>query len=469
MLKKILVIPGDPITTYLNMGKTYEYFENAFNPGDFFDEVYCLSPTSEENKIGKIGKVQYIEALPEDYMETIEKIKPDIVRVYSGFYPCDCAVANKVKDIPVVASVHDVNPNLINQSLKYADYIVCKSETVKQTVKKYVDVDEKRIFVSGNRVNTSVFSKKPDKDFKKLNEIYGNGKHILHVGRKTEQKNLETLIRALQYLPSEYSVVCIGPGNSDIYNELAHECNVSERCFFVDHVSRDEELPLYYSWCDCMCTPSRWEGFGFVFVEAAACECAIITSNIAPMNEYLTNEVDSILVDEYENPKTLAKCIIRACSGTGEIQEMKRNARKVGLRFDKAVIDKEEVELYKKFIFEGTDNTQLEKLRDERKKLERKIIIFGAGTNGKRMFDYVGKEKVLCFVDNDSSKIGQQIGGVEIISYSDLLNIHEEYNLVVTPMNRAEIMERLVEDKIDYVEAEWYMLLMKQNKKCGEL
>lgn len=275
---------------------------------------------------------------------------------------------------------------------------------------------------------------------------------------------METLIRALQYLPLEYSVIFVGPGNADSYNRLAQECNVSERCFFVDHVSREEELPIYYSWCDCMCTPSRWEGFGYVFIEAMACECSIVTSNIAPMNEYLTNGHDSILVDEYENPEALAQGIIRACDQSEEIQKMKSNARKVGLKFDTRVIDKEEIELYKKFISMGTNKILLDRIVYEREKMKKKIIIFGAGIVGKRLLSSVGKEHVAYFVDNDNSKIGTQIDGIEVIDYHKLLKIYKEYTLVVTPVDRAEIMERLLQDGIEFVEAGWYMLL--REKAC---
>ena len=461
-MKKIVVIPLGRVEDYINTGKTYQYFEKAFNPDDYFDEVYCLSYGGKECKT---GKVQYINARPADFGKIIRRIKPDIVRAYAGCEPCDWAVANRVQDIPIVVSVHDVNPDLLNRSLKYADYIICKSEIVKEDVKKYVDVDEKRIFVLPNRVDTNVFKKRDSKEFEKLNEVYGNGKHILHVGRKVEQKNLETLIQALQYLPLEYKAIFVGPGNADFYNQLARECNVSERCFFIDHVSREEELPIYYSWCDCMCTPSRWEGFGFVFIEAAACECPIVTSNIAPMNEYLTNGIDSILVDEYENPEILAKCIIQACDQNEEIQRMKNNARKVGLRFDRAAVDKEESELYKKLILMGADNTQSYRLEGEREKIKKKIIIFGAGKVGKSLLNCVEREKIAYFVDNDSQKVGQKIDGIEIIGYADLLKIHSEYNVVVTPVNRREIVKKLLADGIEYMEVKWYLLLKEQSDK----
>lgn len=461
-MKKIVIIPAGEVRDYLNMGKTYEYIENAFNPGGFFEEVFCISPGGENRKIGKI---EYIRANPEDYRKIIKKINPDVVRAYAGYYPCDFAVSNRVEGIPIVVSVHDVNPNLINQSLKYADYIICKSNAVKQIVKEYVDVNEDNIFVSPNRVDIDVFKKIENSEaFKKLNKIYGDGKHILHVGRKTKQKNLETLIKALQYLPLDYNAIFIGPGNSEPYIKLANEYNVVERCFFLDHVSRDSMLPIYYSWCDCMCTLSRWEGFGFVFIEAAACECSIVTSNIAPMNEYLSNGINSILVNEFESPQVVADSIIKACAQNEDVRKMKENARKVGIRFDKNTIDKEEIELYKRIIKKGANNQRI----DEINRIvndSKKIIVFGAGIRGKRVLDYVEKKEIAYFVDNDSNKIGQYIEGIEVIGYKKLLEIYENYRIIVTPEDKMEIVQRLRRDKIEFIEAELYFLLKKIEHK----
>jgi hypothetical protein len=38
---------------------------------------------------------------------------------------------------------------------------------------------------------------------------------------------------------------------------------------YVQGVS-NTELPAYYQMADCLCNPSRWEGFGIVFIEALA-------------------------------------------------------------------------------------------------------------------------------------------------------------------------------------------------------
>lgn len=350
--KKLVVFPSDPMSAYIEKGQTYEYYREYFNPGGYFDKVYCISPWKSE--VDKVGELEFICARPTRFHSIIKKLKPDVVRAYGGYHCSDWACISKVKNIPVLVSVHDTDPNLIHHSLIYADHIICMSTAVKEAVHKKLNIPYEKMTVMPNRVDLDVFRHQVNEVWMhKLDAMYGKGKNILHIGRKQEQKNLDTVIKSLQYLPQEYKVLCIGQGDDREYVELAKKSGVFERCIFIPSVKRDE-LPYYYSWCDCMCTPSRWEGFGMVFMEAAACECAIITSNIGPMNEYLENEKNAILVDEYENPEIIAKAIEKACEDTEFIAQMRKEARKVGEMFEKEAIDKREKEIYKMVIERGS-------------------------------------------------------------------------------------------------------------------
>lgn len=216
---------------------------------------------------------------------------------------------------------------------------------------------------------------------------------------------------------------------------------------------------MYYSWADCLCTPSRWEGFGIIFIEAAACECPIVASNIAPINEYLSHGVNSWLVDDYENAEILSKAIVDACSKNEKALSITRNARKTAMKFNKTFVDNMEQELYKKFITTGTDNDKLNKLILEIEKLQKKIIVWGAGTIGRRLALSIGHNRVAFFVDSDKRKIGTIIDGIKVISYADLLKIYKNYNIVVSPLNRAEITSQLIQEKIKYMEAGWFTIL----------
>ena len=163
---------------------------------------------------------------------------------------------------------------------------------------------------------------------------------------------MDTLIKALQYLPKDVSAIFVGRGDFEPYRHLAKKYNVLERVFNVDHV-KNVDLPVWYSWCDCFCTPSRWEGFGFVFIEAASCKASIITSDIGPMNEYLTNEKDSILVKEYENPLAIANAINYVLDNENEVKILKNNARLVGEHFSKEYVDSQEIAIYEEIIKAG--------------------------------------------------------------------------------------------------------------------
>ncbi|MCI6784403.1 MAG: LicD family protein [Lachnospiraceae bacterium] len=57
---------------------------------------------------------------------------------------------------------------------------------------------------------------------------------------------------------------------------------------------------------------------------------------------------------------------------------------------------------------------------------KRKIILFGAGRDGKEALDFFGKDNVSFYIDNDEEKRGTVINGIKIISYTDLKSLYEK-------------------------------------------
>lgn len=62
----------------------------------------------------------------------------------------------------------------------------------------------------------------------------------------------------------------------------------------------------------------------------------------------------------------------------------------------------------------------------------KKVILFGAGTYGKKALDYFGKENVFSFVDNNKALVGTFRNGVPIISFEQLREIHSAYRIVIS-------------------------------------
>jgi glycosyltransferase involved in cell wall biosynthesis len=344
-MRRLAVIPSDPLEAYKRIGIA-SWLEDYYNPLHFFDEVYLLSPLEKEERY-EFG-MNIIPIKQKQFKDRIKDLNIDVIRAYGGYWACDIACNNKVNGVTVIVSVHDTNPKKLHNSIKKADVVFCVSNVVRKLVLTKFKKPNK-VWILPNRINFNIMRPHSPNEFKDLNNKYPFRFKILHVGRKSKEKNLDTLIKALKILRNEYYLLTIGIGNTDKYVKLAKEQGVIDRCYFLESI-KNEELARYYSWADCMCTPSRWEGFGIVFIEALACKAIIVTSNIAPMNEYIKHMYNGLLVKDYENPQALAEMIKVACNDTQLRNNIKKNARESVKRFEKSRIDKLEANYYKKTL-----------------------------------------------------------------------------------------------------------------------
>jgi glycosyltransferase involved in cell wall biosynthesis len=338
---RLVVIPTNPFSAYEKKG--LENLFDYYNPNHLFKEVYAVSPL--EQGVRFAHGLHIVGTTWRGFKTTVESINPQAVRAYGGYWAADLAVYSKIPGVPIVVSVHDAPPVWPHASVRYADCVICMSKVVAQAAER-CGVDSARIRIIPNRVDLDTFHPArgesspvvcvPERDKTKV---------VLHVGRLEFQKNQETLIGALAHLPEEYHVYFVGQGKKGRYLARARECGVASRCHWLDSVP-NSQLPSWYNSCDCFCTPSRFEGFGIVFIEAAACGCPIVTSDISPMNEYLEHGVSAHLIKEHESPEALAEAIAHVCTDGPYQRRLRQGAVLAARRFDKAKIDKEEADLY---------------------------------------------------------------------------------------------------------------------------
>lgn len=309
-IAKAVIVPSDPIAAYEEHGYG-SWLERYYNPAKVFKEVFIVSLMEQGTRQAYGATIIGVDKT--QFKSTVESISPNIIRAYGGFWPSDLVIPNRIKNIPIIVSLHDTDIDLIHDSVKYADTVICMTKAVKQQALKR-GVNAAKIRIIPNRVDPSIFHKITDtSQLNAVAKLFPPGKHILHIGRKSPEKNIETLIRAMVLLPADYYSIFVGMGDPSPYIALAKSVGVENKCFWIDMIMNDQ-LPIWYSWCDCMCTPSLWEGFGIVFIEALACGAAIVTSNIAPLNEYMQHNINSCLVDNYQNPNSIAQAILKVCT-----------------------------------------------------------------------------------------------------------------------------------------------------------
>lgn len=341
--KILVVVPSESILDYENAG--YDWLERYYNPQKIFDKVFLLSPL-EDGYYHKYG-MTIIGVDGKLYKKLLSIINPNLVRAYGGYWPTRFVIKNKLDKIPVVCSIHDSREELLYNEIKYADYVFVTSEVVKQlAIKK--GVSEKSIYILPNGVDTDIF--KRVKNTIELEKKFGKGKYIITVGRRAYEKNIETVVKALAYLSEEYKLIQIGRGDPLPYKELAKEIQVENRCYFIDSVI-NSDLVYYYNLASCQCNPSHSEGFGIVFIEAGACECPIITSNLAPMNNMFTHKETAYLVNDYTNPEQMAKAITEVCENKSFAEKLGKNARELIINeFSKEKFEENHMKFYKQII-----------------------------------------------------------------------------------------------------------------------
>jgi glycosyltransferase involved in cell wall biosynthesis len=71
--------------------------------------------------------------------------------------------------------------------------------------------------------------------------------------------------------------------SSDI-GPLISRLGLDPHLIFTGHVP-DEDIPLLYNGADALAFPSLFEGFGFPILEAMACGCPVVTSNVTSLPE----------------------------------------------------------------------------------------------------------------------------------------------------------------------------------------
>ena len=253
-------------------------------------------------KAGKVRKV-------------IKKIAPDVVNVhYATSYGAVAALAGLKKyalsiwgadiyDFPQKTTLHRW---LLQFSLHRASHIFSTSKAMAEEAGKYT---KKTIEITPFGVDMALFS--PDK-----NTL---SKDIFTVGTvKTlsPKYGIDYLLKAAALIKAEHPEIPLrlrisgsGP-NEQEYHALAETLGIKEITTWLGFISQ-EQAAQEWAGMDVAVVPSTLESesFGVSAVEAQACGCPVIVSNIPGLMEATAPNVTSIVVPR-QNERALADALV---------------------------------------------------------------------------------------------------------------------------------------------------------------
>ena len=225
---------------------------------------------------------------------------------------------------------------IITRVLKNAGAIVTLSEYTRKMLIG-LGISQDKIFKIPGGVNI------PDGSLKRNNYLrqrlnLENKKVLLTVGRLTERKGHDVVIRAMPEVLKRYpeaAYIIVGAGNTEArLKELTCRLNLQDKVSFLGEVAWDKPAD-YYDLCDVFIMVNRlipeegdFEGFGLVFLEANAHAKPVIAGRSGGATDAVEDQVSGILINNPEDPKEVAGAILKLLSDESLAKRMGESGKK---------------------------------------------------------------------------------------------------------------------------------------------
>jgi glycosyltransferase involved in cell wall biosynthesis len=206
----------------------------------------------------------------------------------------------------------------VKQCLEWTDLVLTISESSKQDIIKYLQVDEKKVVVTplASRYHTDYFSDVRAEELSKQTSYDFSAPYLLFVSTIEPRKNIKAIISAFNYLKEKHKIphnlVMIGRKGWH-YEPIFAAIEKSPWKTNIHHLDylSDELVALFYAKADAFIYPSHYEGFVLPVLEAMTLGTPVVTSNTSSLPEVAG---DAALLINPNEPMQLAEAILKLIS-----------------------------------------------------------------------------------------------------------------------------------------------------------
>jgi glycosyltransferase involved in cell wall biosynthesis len=202
------------------------------------------------------------------------------------------------------------------RSVRIADAVIVNSNSLRTEIDQYLEVDARKVSLIYEAVDHEIF-KAGDRDAARaLVAPFGISRpFVLFVSSLWRYKNADGLLRAWRMIRHELGgrqLGILGAERDQKYSaelhQLTAELGIAGDVVFAGGVPNEETVHFYRA-ADLLVYPSFNETFGLPILEAMACACPVVTSNLSSMPEIAGGA--AILTDPHD-PSAIARSILDA-------------------------------------------------------------------------------------------------------------------------------------------------------------
>ena len=175
------------------------------------------------------------------------------------------------------------------KKIKKADRIIVISDFIREEAIHLFGFSEDQLTAIHLGFDSDIFKVYTRQDLLLIkNKYHLPGNFILFVGSIEPRKNLRTLLRAYLDLEGpirkEFKIVLVGFKGWENEEIVSLIQKLKSDVLYLGYVP-DNELGKFYNLASLFVYPSFYEGFGLPPLEAMACGCPVIVSNVASLPE----------------------------------------------------------------------------------------------------------------------------------------------------------------------------------------
>ncbi|AUS99244.1 glycosyl transferase family 1 [Nostoc sp. CENA543] len=206
----------------------------------------------------------------------------------------------------------------VKRCLKWTDLVLTISESSKQDIVKYLQINPEKVYVTplASRYHSNSVSPELLESLEIQAKYDFSKPYLLFVSTIEPRKNINSIITVFNLLKQNYKVehqlVLIGKkgwGYEPIFSAIASS-PWRDEIHHLDYLS-DELVALFYSKADVFVYPSHYEGFGLPVLEAMTLGAPVVSSNTSSIPEVAGDA--AILIDP-QDPMQLAESILKVIS-----------------------------------------------------------------------------------------------------------------------------------------------------------
>jgi glycosyltransferase involved in cell wall biosynthesis len=180
----------------------------------------------------------------------------------------------------------------------------------------------------------------------------GDGSYALFIGRVSQEKGAETLLKAWRQLPQSYGLRIIGDGPSRAQLESNATAEGHANIRFMGRMAHDQVIEAIKDARFVIFPSELYETFGLGIIEAFACGVPVLASQLGSMQE-IVQEGHSGLLFRPGDANDLARVVVRAWEEPEYMRHLGEQARKeYETKYTAAANYRRLIEIYREVIAE---------------------------------------------------------------------------------------------------------------------